>query len=225
MNRQEKQKALDKLNKEWEAKDLPLKSVATNPVPGEGNPNADILFIGEAPGKNEDLQGRPFVGAAGKFLNELIASINLKREDIFIANIIKHRPPGNRDPLPEEVAAYTPWLAEQINIINPPLIVALGRYAMEYLLGPGFSISKIHGQAKRITWPRLPAEAPSERRLVIMPVYHPAAALYRRDWQPILRADFAKIPKILKLIKQGAEVKTGESQLEEQQAHQQTALL
>jgi DNA polymerase len=213
MNRSDKEKALQKLNAEWEAKDLPLKSVATQAVPGEGNPDTDILFIGEAPGKNEDLQGRPFVGAAGKFLDELIASINRKREDIFIANIIKHRPPGNRDPLLDEVTAYTPWLDEQIRIIAPPLIVALGRYAMEYLLGPGFSISKIHGQPKR------------RQGRVIMPIYHPAAALYRRDWQPILRADFQKIPKILELIKQGKVGSAADEEKEKQPAEKQAALL
>jgi len=191
VTRAEKQKALEALDAEWLAKDLPLKAVATNVVPGEGNPDTDVLFIGEAPGKNEDLQGRPFVGAAGKFLDELISLIGLKREDVFIANIIKHRPPGNRDPLPPEVEAYTPWLTEQIRIIDPKLIVALGRYAMEYLLGPGLSITKIHGQPKR------------KNGRVIMPVYHPAAALYRNDWKPILAADFKKIPKILQLIEQG----------------------
>lgn len=183
-----KAEALQQLNQEWSAKDLPLKPVATNPVPGEGNPDTDILFIGEAPGKNEDLQGRPFVGAAGKFLDELIASIGYKREDIFIANVIKHRPPGNRDPLPDEIKAYTPWLEQQIAIINPKLIVTLGRFSMDFMLGPGFSITKIHGQPKR------------RGGKVIFPVYHPAAALYRRDWQPILMADFQKIPKVLQLI-------------------------
>ena len=213
MTRQEKEQALEALNKEWEVKDLPLKAVATQAVPGEGNPNTDIMFIGEAPGKNEDLQGRPFVGAAGKFLDELIASIGLKREDIFIGNIIKHRPPNNRDPLPDEVAAYTPWLAEQIRIIDPPLIVALGRYAMDYLLGPGFSITKIHGQPKR------------RAGRVIMPVYHPAAALYRRDWQPILLADFKKIPKVLKLIKEGKIGTEAEAPAAKTKAEKQTALL
>jgi uracil-DNA glycosylase len=213
MTRPQKESALKALNKEWFQKDLPLKAGATKPVPGEGNPATDILFIGEAPGKNEDLQGRPFVGAAGKFLDELIALINLKREDVFIANIIKHRPPNNRDPLPEEVAAYTPWLAEQIRIIDPPLIVALGRYAMEYLLGPGFSITKIHGQPKR------------RHGRVIMPVYHPAAALYRRDWQPMLRTDFQKIPKILALIKSGKYKQAPEEAGAEAKAEKQSALL
>lgn len=183
-----KQSALSQLNQEWSQKDLPLKSVATQAVPGEGNPDADILFIGEAPGKNEDLQGRPFVGAAGKLLDELINSIGYQREDIFIANVIKHRPPGNRDPLPEEIEAYTPWLEKQLEIINPKIFVTLGRFSMNFMLGPGFSISKIHGEPKR------------RNGKVIFPVYHPAAALYRRNWQPILMADFQKIPKILQLI-------------------------
>jgi DNA polymerase len=220
MTRQEKENALAELNAEWSKKDLPLKSVATQAVPGEGNPDTDILFIGEAPGKNEDLQGRPFVGAAGKFLDELIASIGLKREDIFIGNIIKHRPPNNRDPLPDEVAAYTPWLAEQIRIIDPPLIVALGRYAMDYLLGEGFSITKIHGQPKR-----LPAGRQAAAGKVIFPVYHPAAALYRRDWQPILMADFKKIPKILKLIKEGNVGTKAKTVEPDAKAEQQAALL
>lgn len=206
MTRAEKEVALQQLNAKWCKKDLPLKEVATNPVPGEGNPNTDILFIGEAPGQNEDAQGRPFVGAAGKFLDELIVSIGLQRADVFIANIIKHRPPGNRDPLLDEVAAYTPWLDEQIKIIEPKLIVALGRYAMDYLLGPGFSITKIHGQPKR------------KDGRVIMPVYHPAAALYRRDWQPILRADFAKIPKVLQLIDQGTLASSEPALTQEKQA-------
>lgn len=192
MTREAKQHALDTLNAEWSKKDLPLKSVATHDVPGEGNPDADIMFIGEGPGKNEDEQGRPFVGAAGKYLDELIGSIGLKREDVFIANVLKHRPPGNRDPLPVEVEAYGPWLAEQINIISPQLIVALGRHAMEWLLGPGYSITKIHGQPKR------------HGGRVIMPVYHPAAALYRNDWKPVLEADFKKIPAVLQLIEEGA---------------------
>lgn len=189
MTRKEKEEALKRLDEEWSVKDLPLKAMANNVVPGEGNANTQILFIGEAPGKNEDLQGRPFVGAAGQLLNQLLSLISLKREDIFIANIIKHRPPGNRDPLPEEITAYTPWLDEQIKVIDPPLIVALGRFSMEYLLGPGLSITKIHGQPKR------------RNGRVVMPVYHPAAALYRREWQPVLEEDFAKIPKILALIK------------------------
>ncbi|MDP3997041.1 MAG: uracil-DNA glycosylase [Candidatus Andersenbacteria bacterium] len=205
MNKQEKEMALVKLNDEWGRKDLPLKSVATHAVPGEGNPDTDILFIGEAPGKNEDEQGRPFVGAAGKFLDQLIAGIGYKREDVFIANVIKHRPPGNRDPLPEEIEAYRPWLEGQIEIIKAHLIITLGRFSMEFLLGPGFSITKIHGQPKR------------RNGRVIIPMYHPAAALYRGDLRPVLAADFAKIPKVLKLIREGEAV-SEEKKKEEQKS-------
>ncbi len=187
--REEKEEALRILNEEWEAKDLPLKPTALHTVPGEGNANTEVLFIGEAPGKNEDQQGRPFVGAAGKFLDELIGLAGFKREEIFIANVIKHRPPGNRDPLPEEIEAYAPWLAEQIEIIDPLLVVTLGRFSMEYMLGPGFSITKIHGQPKR------------RDGRVIFPVYHPAAALYNGSLRTVLAADFQKIPKVLELIK------------------------
>lgn len=186
----DKQEALEILYKELgDDTSLPLAEGATNPVPGEGNPDADIMFIGEAPGKNEDLQGRPFVGAAGKLLDQLIESIGLKREDIYIANVIKHRPPNNRDPSPEEIEAYKPYLDAQVDIIDPLLFVTLGRFSMEFMLGSGFSISKIHGEPKR------------KNGRVIMPVYHPAAALYSGNLRPALFDDFAKIPKIIEAIK------------------------
>jgi DNA polymerase len=191
MNKVEKEQALQELCARMNTPEkCPLYATAKNVVPGEGNVDADIMFIGEAPGRNEDEQGRPFVGAAGKFLTQLIESIGLKREDVYIANIIKHRPPANRDPLPEEITAYAPWLDEQINIINPKMIATLGRFSMDYLLTPGFSISQIHGQPKR------------RNGRVIMPLYHPAAALYRGDLRPALAADFAKIPKVLELVTQ-----------------------
>ena len=184
-----KQEQLQRIAEAIEANnDLPLKMGATNAVPGEGNPDADIMFVGEAPGKDEDLQGRPFVGAAGKLLNTMIESIGLRREDVFIGNLIKHRPPGNRDPLPDEIAAYEPYLAQQVAIIQPKLICTLGRFSMAYFLGPGYSISKIHGQPKR------------RNGQVIMPLYHPAAALYRGELRAVLAADFKKIPKVLELI-------------------------
>jgi uracil-DNA glycosylase len=166
----------------------PLRQTAIQSVPGEGNPNSDIVFVGEGPGKAEDEQGKPFVGAAGKFLTTLIESIGYKREDIYIANVVKHRPPSNRDPLPDELEACTPWLDEQIKIIEPKLIVTLGRFSMSYFLGESMTISNIHGQPKR------------HNGQVIMPMYHPAAALYRGNLRPVLLADFAKIPKILELI-------------------------
>lgn len=190
-----KQEELEKLNEQWSNRDLPLKAGATNDVPGEGNPDADILFVGEGPGKDEDEQGRPFVGAAGKFLTELIAGIGFKREDVYIANMVKHRPPGNRDPLPDELAAYGPWLDEQVKIIEPKLIVTLGRYSMAHFLGDGLSIAKVHGQPKR-----------NAKGQVIVPMYHPAAALYRGNLRPVLAADFAKILKVLELIGKGEAV-------------------
>jgi DNA polymerase len=156
-------------------------------VPGEGNPDADIMFIGEAPGKHEDIQGRPFVGAAGKLLEELLASIGLKREDVFIGNIVKGRPPGNRDPKPEEIAHSWPWLKEQVEAIKPKLIVLLGRHAMDCFL-PDLKISTAHGMAKRY------------RGQVYLPVYHPAAALYTGTLRETMLEDFAKIPKLLAKI-------------------------
>ncbi len=191
MTKAEKQAALEKLHKQIEKLDLPLKTAASRLVPGEGNPEAEVVFVGEAPGAEEDKQGRPFVGAAGKFLNQLIEGIGWKREDVYIANLIKHRPPNNRDPLPVEISAYTPWLDKQIEIIQPKLIVTLGRYSMAYFLGEGMSITKIHGQPKR------------KKGKVVMPMYHPAAALYRGDLRPVLAADFKKIPKVLEMVKAG----------------------
>jgi uracil-DNA glycosylase family 4 len=164
---------------------------AKQAVPGAGNPDADIMVIGEAPGKKEDETGIPFMGAAGKFLNQLLESINIKREDIFIANCIKHRPPENRDPLPEEIAIYTPWLQGQIDIINPSVIITLGRFSMDFVLGKGLVISQVHGQPKQ------------KNRKVVIPMYHPAAALYSGNLRPVLLADFAKVPNIIKLVKTG----------------------
>ncbi|MBI1833265.1 MAG: uracil-DNA glycosylase [Candidatus Andersenbacteria bacterium] len=200
MTVQDKQKALKVLNNKL-AMDtsLPLKATATNDVPGEGSPEAEILFVGEAPGAREDALGRPFVGAAGKFLDELIASIGLKRADIFIANLIKHRPPGNRDPLPEEIEAYAPYLEKQMSIIEPKIIVTLGRHSMQYFLGEGLSISKIHGQPKR------------RNGRIVMPMYHPAAALYSGNLRPVLKADFAKLPKVIKLLEKGEDLQLVET--------------
>ena len=136
-----------------------LAKQATHLVPGDGNPDADIVFIGEAPGKNEDEQGKPFVGAAGKFLNEMLASIGMQREDIFITNIVKYRPPNNRDPLPEEKKAFWPYLVRQLEVIQPKIVITLGRHSMEYFL-PGQKISQIHGQPKRIhiSWQHVSAD-------------------------------------------------------------------
>ena len=191
MSREEKAEALRILNELELASCIAqcdLYKTAKQAVPGVGNPDADIMVIGEAPGAKEDETGVPFVGAAGKLLTELLASINVQREDIFIANCIKHRPPANRDPLPEEIKIYGPWLQGQIDIIDPKVIITLGRFSMEFVLGPGFSISKVHGQPKR------------KNGKVVVPMYHPAAALYSGNLRPVLLADFQKIPKILALL-------------------------
>ena len=161
-----------------------LAAQATQLVFGTGNPDADIVFIGEAPGKNEDLQGEPFVGAAGRFLNEMLAMIGLQREDIYITNIVKYRPPNNRDPLPEEKTAFLPYLEKQLEIIKPKLIVTLGRHSMDSLL-PGLKISEVHGKPKRY------------HGLVYLPLFHPAAALYNGGLRQTLIDDFALIPSIL----------------------------
>src|SRR3989344_6527617 len=166
----------------------PLHKYATNAVPGSGNPKARILFIGEAPGKNEDLQGIPFVGAAGKILNELLASIDLKREDIFITNVVKHRPPENREPTPEEAAACRPYLEQQIAIINPEVIVTLGNHALEFINGSK-GITSLRG--KIIT-----REIAGKIRK-IFPTFHPAALIYNRALRPLAEQDFKRIKEEL----------------------------
>lgn len=168
-----------------------LAEKATNLVMGDGNIDADIVFIGEAPGKNEDEQGLPFVGAAGKFLNEMLADAGMSRSDVYITNIVKYRPPNNRDPLPEEKKAFWPYLVRQLDVIRPKVVVTLGRHSMEYFL-PGAKISQIHGQAKRITF--------GDSKLVIVPLYHPAAALYNGSMRGVLAEDFTKLPKIIEII-------------------------
>lgn len=164
-----------------------LAASATQLVLGEGSTDADILFIGEAPGAQEDAQGRPFVGASGKFLAEMLETIGLTREDVYITNIVKYRPPNNRDPLPDEIKAFWPYLMRQVDIIQPKLIVTLGRYAMNVFL-PGLKISQVHGQPKR------------KNGHVYMPLYHPAAALYNGSMRATLIEDFSHIPEILKQI-------------------------
>lgn len=168
-----------------------LAAQATNLVMGDGNVNADIVFIGEAPGKNEDEQGLPFVGAAGKFLNEMLAQAGMDRSDVYITNIVKYRPPNNRDPLPDEKKAFWPFLLKQLQIIEPKVVITLGRHSMEYFL-PGMYISQIHGEAKRIQF--------GDHKLVIVPLYHPAAALYNGSLRQTLIDDFLAVPEIIKKI-------------------------
>jgi uracil-DNA glycosylase family 4 len=156
----------------------------TRVVPGEGAENAEIMFIGEAPGFHEDQQGRPFVGPAGQFLDRLLGLINLKREQVYIANVIKCRPAGNRDPLPTEITNCENWLNRQIDIIKPKMIVTLGRYSMAKFF-PGKTISKIHGTARK------------ENDIVYFAMYHPAAALHQQSLKQAIEADMLKIPDLL----------------------------
>ncbi len=178
-----------------------LAKTATQLVFGDGNPDADIVFVGEAPGKNEDLHGLPFVGAAGKFLDEMLGTINLKRQDVYITNIVKYRPPNNRDPLPDEKEAFLPYLQTQLGVIQPKIVVTLGRHSLNCFL-PDLQISAVHGQPKRI---RLKGKGLGVEDgilpLVILPLYHPAAALYNGGMRQTLIDDFARIPLILEKIK------------------------
>jgi uracil-DNA glycosylase len=190
----EKQEQLNKLNVEMKAcAKCVLRAGCNQVVPGAGSAEAEIMFIGEGPGKKEDELGVPFVGAAGKFLDEMLATINLKREDVYIANTVKCRPPQNRDPLPKEKDACWPWLLEQIKIIQPKLIVTLGKHSMELFL-PNYKISEIHGSALR-------REIPKIGKQIFFALYHPAAALYNGSMRQVLLKDFKKIPKVLELIK------------------------
>lgn len=174
-----------------------LAKTATSMVFGDGNPSAEIVFIGEAPGKNEDLQGLPFVGAAGKFLDEMLDSIGLERSDVYITNIVKYRPPNNRDPLPEEKHVFLPYLQAQLEAIQPELVVTLGRHSTNCFL-PDLQISKIHGEPMRI---RIQFGKKEPTTVVILPLYHPASALYNGSMRQTLLDDFARIPNILKAIK------------------------
>lgn len=176
---------------------LPLQETANTLVFGKGNPDARILFIGEAPGKNEDLQGVPFVGAAGKELDKLLHTISLTIEDVYIANILKYRPPNNRDPNEGEIKAHTPFLIEQLTIIQPEIICTLGNFATKFILGgcdPGKmssmpGITKLHGEHKDATFDSL--------RFTVFPLYHPAAMLYKPPLRRTMEEDFRKLGELL----------------------------
>jgi len=170
-----------------------LRAQATQLVMGDGNPDAEIVFIGEAPGKNEDIQGKPFVGAAGKFLNVMLESAGMERGDVYITNIVKYRPPENRDPSPEEKAAFLPYLLKQLQIINPKVVITLGRHSMEYFL-PDAKIGEVHGQPKLVEF--------GDHKIVIMPLFHPAAALYNGGLRQTLIDDFLKVPEVIRQIKE-----------------------
>jgi uracil-DNA glycosylase family 4 len=190
VNTKDKQNQLDLLSKRIiDEKVCPeLAATATQLVFGDGSPDAEVVFIGEAPGKNEDLTGKPFVGAAGKFLDEMLATIDKKRSDIYITNIVKYRPPNNRDPLPEEKEAFLPYLQAQLDVIQPELVVTLGRHSMNCFL-PELQISRVHGEPKRY------------KGRVYLPLFHPAAALYNGAMRQTLLDDFCKIPQVIDKIK------------------------
>jgi uracil-DNA glycosylase len=171
--------------------DCRLCETRTNAVPGEGPEDAQIMFVGEGPGFNEDRQGRPFVGAAGKFLEQLLGAAGLKRSDVYITNIVKCRPPNNRDPMPDETEACSKWLDRQIELIKPEVIVTLGRHSMNRFI-PGATISRIHGDPRVIDG------------VTVVPMFHPAAALHQERYRSLIVADFQKLPSILAAAQQRA---------------------
>jgi uracil-DNA glycosylase family 4 len=189
-----KREQLDELNTYWQEHcTCEIKKTATQAVFGDGNAHADVVFIGEAPGKKEDQEGRPFIGAAGKFLAKMLEGIGMKREDIYITNIVKYHPPENRDPLPEEKQACNEWLINELTIISPKLIVFLGRHSMTRFF-PTEKISDIHGKLLIKQTPEF------NKKQAFMPLYHPAAALYNGGMRETLIKDFNKIPKALKKL-------------------------
>ena len=188
-----KKEQLENLNSKWKEEcQCELKKTATQAVPGVGSAEAEIVFIGEAPGKSEDQKGEPFVGAAGKFLDEMLGLINLKREEVYITNIVKYRPPNNRDPLPEEKSSCREWLLDELKIISPKLIIFLGRHAMNNFF-PNLQISGAHGKLLIKPFKNISVK-------YFFPLYHPAAALYDGSMREILKEDFRMIPKVLKEI-------------------------
>jgi len=184
---------LQKLKEEMEKDNsLPLKKGDTNLVFGVGKPETKILFIGEGPGFHENRLKEPFVGNAGKFLDQLLTSINIPRESIYITNVVHHRPPENRDPIPSEIAAYGKYLDEMIKIIDPKIILTLGRFSMAKFL-PNARISSVHGKVHRVNW--------GDKEIVVIPMYHPAAALRNGEVMRAEKEDFLKLPQILENIK------------------------
>lgn len=187
----------------------PLADGRTQTVFGDGNPDARVLIVGEAPGKNEDLQGIPFVGAAGKYLNELLAIAGLKREDVFIANVLKCRPPGNRDPRPEEIELCTPYLREQTRTINPEFIVTLGNFSTKFILKTEVGITRLHGKLQQAG------------RFKVFPIFHPAAALYDGSKRVALEDDFATLGELLRQSAQAADAVDAGRQAQDELAAQE----
>ncbi|MCL5113098.1 MAG: uracil-DNA glycosylase [Patescibacteria group bacterium] len=193
----QKKEMLDKLRYDIINQDIcpDLRKQATNLVFGSGNVDAKIMLIGEAPGKNEDLSGEPFVGAAGKLLNELLLSVELNREDVYITNIVKYRPPQNRDPFPEETVQFLPFLKKQIEIISPDIIITLGRHSMNCFLS-NQQISKIHGIPRKMKL-NVNKLQNKYKEIILIPFFHPAAALYNGGLRDSLFLDFKKVAKYL----------------------------
>ena len=167
----------------------PLAGGRTQVVFGSGDPNADLMFVGEAPGFHEDKQGIPFVGAAGKLLDQVLAGIGLSRADVYVVNVLKCRPPGNRDPMPEEIEACESHLWRQIELIEPRVVATLGNFATKLLSGRPTGITRVHGQEQETTL--------GGRRVLLYPIYHPAAALYTPRMLDVLRSDFARLPELM----------------------------
>jgi uracil-DNA glycosylase len=161
----------------------------TQVVFGNGNPNADLMFVGEAPGFHEDKQGFPFVGQAGKLLDQLLEGIGLSRDMVFVANVLKCRPPGNRDPMPDEIESCEPHLFRQVELIEPKLVATLGNFATKLLSGKQLGITRVHGQEQEVTL--------GGRRVLLYPIYHPAAALYTPKMLAVLQEDFSRIPELI----------------------------
>jgi len=189
----DRQRQLDELAQDILEKEVcaDLRAQATQLVMGEGNAFADIVFIGEAPGKKEDIEGKPFIGAAGKFLNVMLEQAGMDRSDVYITNIVKYRPPNNRDPLPAEKAAFLPYLLRQLAIIQPKVVITLGRHSMEYFV-PGAKIGDVHGVAVNVVI--------DNHEFMVMPLYHPAAALYNGGLRQTLIDDFLKVPDLVKTL-------------------------
>lgn len=204
----DKKEELRKLKKEMEEdKNLPLREGTTQLVFGEGDPDSEIYFLGEAPGFHEDRLGRPFVGQAGKLLDQLIESIGLKREQVYISNVVRFRPPSNRDPLPEEIEAFRPYIDREIEIVAPKIIVTLGRFSMGKFF-PNAKISQVHGRQRMVNW--------NGKNITVIPMYHPAAALRSIDIMRQIREDFKIIPEILKKVRNKEEKREGEKNNGEQ---------
>jgi DNA polymerase len=172
----------------------PLATPGVNPVPGEGNPHAEIMFIGEAPGFHENQEGRPFVGQAGKLLRKTLRDNGWEEDEVYITNVVKYRPPANRDPTKEEIEFFRPFLDQQIEVIGPKIIVTLGRYSMYKFLGEGVSISRVHGQARTVIW--------GDKRIIIFPMFHPAAALRDGMVARKFEDDFKKLRQLVNKAEQ-----------------------